>query len=116
MSIFSYKHNKDSIKQKILNIKTDIEKIMSDNCSEKYDVIWYGAYYIDPKHLVYWICIETDKVKKELEANTELNIQLRNLLEKHQYPAQSQKFVYIGFESQETVDRESKGNWYHHFK
>lgn len=32
------------------------------------------------------------------------------------YPAESQRFIHIGFESQETVNRESKGNWYHHFK
>jgi len=38
------------------------------------------------------------------------------LLKKHNYPIYALQFVYIGFESQETVDRESNGNWYHHFK
>ena len=35
---------------------------------------------------------------------------------KHDYPADAQNNVHIGFESQETVDRESDGNWYLHFK
>jgi hypothetical protein len=79
-------------------------------------VEWYGAYDINPKHLAYWICVQTDKMKDELRENIELNNTLRTLLEKHEYPKDSQKAVHIGFESQETVDRESKGNWYHHFK
>jgi hypothetical protein len=53
---------------------------------------------------------------EHLAGNIELMSALRALLERHEYPSESQKFVHIGFESQETVDRESKGNWYYHFK
>lgn len=116
MNIMKYLYDKDSIKRKILDIEDDIKRIMQVACPEKFNVSWYGAYDIDPKHLVYWICMESDAVKHELEKNIELNKTLRDLLEKHQYPAEAQKDVYIGFESQETVDRESGGNWYHHFK
>jgi len=111
-----YPYDKDVIKRNILDIKSDMEKIIQPVCTERFFIDWYGAYDINPKHLVYWICVQSDKVKNKLIANVELMITLRALLEKHQYPAESQKFVHIGFESQETVNRESKGNWYYHFK
>ncbi len=112
----TYIYDKQEIKSKIIRIKNDIENTVSHYCTEKFDILWYGVYYIDPKHLVYWICIKTDTVKNRLENNLELNLKLRELLVKHEYPEESRQFVHIGFESQETVDRESSGNWYHHFK
>ncbi len=109
-------YDKELIKRKILNIKNDIEKLIRPICAERFFTDWYGAYDIDPKHLVYWICVQSDKMKNKLSENNELTTTLRELLEKHHYPPESQKFVHIGFESQETIDRESKGNWYYHFK
>lgn len=41
---------------------------------------------------------------------------LRNILAVHEYPIEGRPFVHIGFESEETVARESGGNWYYHFK
>lgn len=116
VNLAKYPYDKELIKKKILDIKADIEKLIQPVCREKFSIDWYGAYDIDPKHLVYWICVKSDKMKNKLAGNQELVMHLRALLEKHEYPAESQKFVHIGFESQETVDRKSKGNWYHHFK
>ena len=106
----------DVLKNKILSIKSDISEIIGTNCSEKYWIDWYGAYEIDPKNLVFWVCVQTDKMKKALEEMPGLINDLRNLLKKHNYPLEAQASVHIGFESQETVDRVSGGNWYHHFK
>ncbi|AHM59270.1 hypothetical protein D770_05015 [Flammeovirgaceae bacterium 311] len=103
-------------KKKILIIKDDIKKIVAPNCDEKFFIDWYGAYEIDPKHLVYWICVKTDSLKNKLAGDEVLNSNLRELLNKHDYPEPARKHVFIGFESQETVDRESAGNWFHHFK
>ncbi|MDR1153695.1 MAG: hypothetical protein LBL04_03210 [Bacteroidales bacterium] len=104
------------MKRKIIDIEDDIKKIIVFVCDEKFWISWYGAYDIDPKHLVFWICVETDEMKLKLQSNITLINKLRNLLIKHNYPEQARPFVYIDFESQETVDRESRGNWYHHFK
>lgn len=116
MNIFYNLLFKNSIKSKIYRIKKDTKKIIKAKCNEKFWIYSYGAYEIDPKHLVIWICVQTDKMKNELAVNSEVNESLRLLLEKNNYPDESRNSVFIGFESQETVDRESDGNWYHHFK
>lgn len=116
MHLLKYLNPKKSTKRKILDIRDDIKKLLKHNYREKFNVIYYGAYDIDPRHLVFWICVESDKLKELLTKDHWLNDQLRMLLEKHDYPGEAQPFVHIGFESQETVDRESGGNWYHHFK
>ena len=77
---------------------------------------WYGAYEIDPRNVVFWICVETDLLRASLSRNKDLEIQLRSAFTKFQYPAHAILFIYIGFESQETANRESGGNWYNCFK
>lgn len=106
----------DKLKTKIERINKEIESLTSKFCTEKFSVINYGAFDIDPKYLVYWICVQTDKAKHELENNVLLGQDLREILDKNDYPIDSRKHVAIGFESQETVDRVSKGNWWQHFK
>ena len=116
MSIFKYIYSKDSLKRKILDIKDEMRKIVSKVCAENVRVDWFGAYDIDQKHLAFWICVQTDVVKEKLIANKGLYLKLRDLLDKYDYPLEARKSVFIGFESQETVDRESNGNWYQHYK
>jgi hypothetical protein len=41
---------------------------------------------------------------------------LRDVLVQHGYPAAARDHVHIGLESQETVDRDAGGNWWHHWK
>ncbi len=113
LKIFS---SKSSLKDKILNIVNDIKEEVNLYCDEKFWINWYGAYDVDPKHLVIWICVQKDKTKADLIANKKLHTSLRNILTKHNYPKQAISSVYIGFESEETVSKESGGDWYQHFK
>ncbi len=86
------------------------------HCDERFWIDWYGAYEIDPKNLAIWICVKTDKTKLKLASDTQLKTRLNHLFIKYDYPIQARSLIQVGFESQETVNRESHGNWYHHFK
>lgn len=106
----------NSLEKKIEFIKEEMKKIISLHCNEDFSILHYGAYEINPKYLVFWICVETDKMKVKLKNNKNINKNLRELLLKNNYPKEAINDVYIGFESKETVDRESKGDWHLHFQ
>ena len=97
-------------------IEDALSAVIKKVAKEKHWITHYGANHIHPKHLVYWICVQSDTEKKRLEADLDLNRSLRNILTEYDYPVEGRDLVYIGFEPQETVDRESDGNWWHHWK
>jgi hypothetical protein len=104
------------MKRKLLDTVDEMKSLIKFHSNAKFWVDWYGAYEIDPKHLVIWICVETDELKHSLSSNPELLESLKATLIKFDYPQEARPFVHIGFESQETVNRESGGSWYTHFK
>jgi hypothetical protein len=65
---------------------------------------------------VYWICVRTDAERDRLASDPNLVASLRQTLVECAYPLEGRSEVHIGFESQETVDRESEGNWWYHWK
>jgi len=116
MSILKYIYSSKSIRGKIIRIKEGIKDKVRPLCIEKFWIEKYGAYDIDPKNLVFWICVETDEAKDILASNSELTKTIRQLFDQYDYPKEARDSVYIGYESQQTVDRESNGDWYVHFK
>jgi hypothetical protein len=107
---------KSEIDEVTEKIEVAIKDLISTASHEKYWVTHYGANDIHPKHLVYWICVQSDAEKKRMEDDKVLYARLRQLLVEHKYPISGRAEVHIGFESQETVDRESGGNWWQHWK
>ncbi len=76
----------------------------------------FGAYEIDPKNLVFVVGVSTDLEKESLRANKVFQSDTRNLLAKYNWPLDSRTHIQFEIESQETVDRETNGNWWYHFK
>jgi hypothetical protein len=109
-------YQKGSLKRKIMEIKEDMKKMVAPVCNEKFSILSYGAYYIDPKNYVFCICVQSDAMKLKLSSDPVLMGKLRGLLSKHEYPEAAIPLVGIAVESQETVDRESDGDWHVHFK
>jgi hypothetical protein len=106
----------ESIEDLTLRIEGEMRSLALAHAKEKSWVLRFGANHIHPRHLVFVVCVLTDAEKKRLESDFEFLRQLRALLDKHDYPIAARKDVVIDFESQETVDRESGGNWYYHLK
>ena len=104
------------IEQLTIRIERAIKEEVARHTREKMWVTHYGANDIHPKHLVYWIVVNSDKEKHRLEQDAALMTTLRGLLDHYEYPAEGRSGVHIGFESQETVSRESSGNFWYHWK
>lgn len=116
MNFLKIFYPKNSLKRKIMDIKDEMKKVVSGYCNENFWIEYYGAYEIHPKNLVYWICVNSDTMKLSLRNNAELVNKLKRILVKFDYPKEGISYVGIDFESQETVNRESNGDWYLHFK
>ena len=80
-------------------------------------MVWsFGAYYIDPKHLVFVVGVPTDDAKESLRSSSSFTASVTELLGRFNWPIQARPEVVFDIESQETVDRENNGNWWHHYK
>lgn len=79
--------------------------------------VWsFGAYYIDPKHLVFVVGVPSDKERDGLCSQVDFQNKMKEFLVKYNWPVLARAHVYFDIESQETVDRENNGNWWHHYK
>ncbi len=80
-------------------------------------MVWsFGAYYIDPKYLVFVVGVPTDAAKETLKSTSTFTASMKELLETFNWPIQARAEVVFDVESQETVDRENNGNWWYHYK
>jgi hypothetical protein len=89
---------------------------IKENCKENFWIDVYGSYYINPKHIVLLIAVKTDKMKNVLLSDRKVNLDLKKILVKNNFPKEARKFVLFNFESQETVDRDSRGDWHLHLQ
>ncbi len=102
------------VRWKIGRIEHAIERLMQAT-GIKSSVMWYGAYWINPRFLAYWIIVDTDKDKLRLQSDKALMDGFRDLLRRYRYPEAAREFVAFGIESRETVNRDWKGDWYARF-
>ena len=108
--------NREKLEQIVCATEGFIAQCLKDKGYTDFFILHYGANWIDPKYLVIWICVKTDTERVILNDDVELIAEAKKELVKNGYPAHVMNEIHIGAESQETVDRESGGNWWHHFK
>lgn len=104
-----------SLDSKVKIIEWDIKEVLHRRGVEC--GTWaYGAFEIHPKHLVFVISVDSDLTRDRLKRDAELADELTGLLAKRDWPEEGRAGVCFLFESHETVNRESGGNWFYHFK
>ena len=79
-------------------------------------IFHFGAVDIHPKHLAYWITTATDAQRDRLAADSEMQDEFRRILMREGYPADAILEVGFAFQSEETVERDYGGNWFHAVK
>ena|SRR3989338_9480834 len=103
------------LKWKILRIESSLRALVRAEGFKP--MVWsFGAYYIDPKHLVFVVGVTTDSAKETLKSSSLFIESMRELLETFNWPTSARSHVIFDIESQETVDRVSNGNWWYHYK
>ena len=66
--------------------------------------------------MVFVVGVPTDEAKEALKSNSSFSAAMKNLLEVYYWPKPARPDVAFDIESQETVDRDSNGNWWYHYK
>jgi hypothetical protein len=100
---------------KVLRIEVAIKQILRSRGIEPH--VWsFGAFYLDPKFLVFVVGVQTDAEKERLKSDPVFSGLLKNLLSLRNWPSSAREHVVFDIESQETVDRETNGNWWYHYK
>lgn len=107
---------KSAIEATVDRILDAMRAEMSTRTRERVVVTHYGAIDIHPKHLVIWIVVDSDREKARLASDAALMRRFRELLTTHQYPLEGRDQAHIGFESVETVNRKSGGDFWRHWK
>lgn len=103
------------LKWKIWRIEAALNGILRQRGIKPY--VWsFGAYYIDPKHLIFVVGVPTDSEREKLKSDVDFDNDIRHLLVNYNWPFEARKHVFFDIESQETVDRENNGNWWYHYK
>lgn len=107
---------KSAIEATVDRIVGAIKDEIAPRTRERVVVTHYGAIDIHPKHLVIWIVVDSDAERSRLAGDAVLRQRLRGFLAEFQYPVEGRDTAHIGFESVETVNRESGGDFWRHWK
>jgi len=89
---------------------------VAERSRERVFSIAYGSIDVDPGLVSLWICVQTDDEKARFSGDEAFVASLREMLVGAGYPEEGARRVFVGFESQETVGRESSGDGWGHFR
>jgi hypothetical protein len=88
------------------SVAEGIQALVASHAKEESDVIRF--------YTLFTVRVQTDVEKKRFASDSTFLRQAKEFLDKHASPFAH--LIEIHFESRETVDRESDGNWLRHLK
>ena len=105
-----------SLERLISNIKGDLRNLLKDYTKEKVNIYDYGITPTNLNNFALCIIVASDAEKQRLFQLSTLNETIWGIFKKRNYPIDAIQNVQIKYESRETIQRESKGNWNYHFR
>jgi cadmium resistance protein CadD (predicted permease) len=90
----------------------EAEREMAVLARQHFPDAWVFSLGAGPLYLAIWVATKTDAERDALRANKQLRREFRSALRTVGYPRAAISSVGFSFESQETVDRDHRGNWY----
>ena len=86
------------LKFKIWRIEKSVKLLLKDRGIKP--LVWsFGAYYIDPKNLVFVVGVPSDEEKDTLRAELKFNDELKGLLGRFNWPISARPHVQFDIES-----------------
>jgi len=109
--------NSSPLNSKISAAISRVDLLLKQLTLEKCHVTHFGATEVDPKYLAVWLCVQSDHECERLYQDImSIREQVHHCFGGEQYPAAAVPFIGVQIASQETVNREYAGNWWHFFK
>jgi hypothetical protein len=102
---------REAVKQAEIAIGAEVRRLIPNA-----RVLSLGAIDLYPSCLAFWICVATDAQRDSLLADWTFPERMRRIVADCGYPQDSVDRVGFTSESDETVDRDWNGNWYHAMK
>lgn len=102
---------RQAVRRAEIAITSDVRRTIPDA-----RVTSFGAIDLYPACLAFWICVATDAQRDALLGDPTFAARMRRIVADCGYPQDSVDRVGFTSESDETVDRDWGGNWYHAMK
>jgi hypothetical protein len=79
------------------------------------EVHHFGAIDLHPRHLVICVCVGTDAERQQIIDSNPATL-IRTWLAEEGYPQDATPHIAVSIDSQETVDRDWKGDWHQYYQ
>ena len=106
----------DRLKAIVKQAESDFKALAEKRGHRATGIFSFGATDIHPRHLAFWLTFADDAGRDRFFEDGAAHAAMRARLVTLGYPEHAVPNVGITAESQETVDRDFQGNWWHAVK
>ena len=100
----------------IARARTDLTRGLTARLGYPVRSTSHGAVHLSPANLAVFLIVDTDSQRDQIKALPDLDARFREALSTAGYPRDSVYHPHLAVESEETVQRDWAGNWWHYMK